>query len=290
MNDMFPEEQDPQFEDLITLLRQIDLNPPLIDSTEREKIIAHARERLFSTEREMNIGHARERRFHRDAAASHPEDMPTPEMPERGSFPSKLNAGTDKPHRRSRRMYLSAIAALLVVVASIGSLLLILGPWSPFDETPVVGTPVVGQIDVPDLTGMSWAEALKIANAAGFHLMSTNGNLDGVVITQSPTPHTKALEGGGIILVQMQVKKATVPSFLKNSSLATVEQILKSAGFDKYTVTSDGMDLNLPPNTVSRVIPSPGSLVAVDTQVIIYVKNLKGTLLFHIEPITASSL
>ena len=43
MNDMLPEEQDPQFEELITLLRQADLYPPLIDPTEHAQIISQAR-------------------------------------------------------------------------------------------------------------------------------------------------------------------------------------------------------------------------------------------------------
>ena len=50
MNDILPEEQDPEFEELITLLREADLNPPFIDSTEHAQIISHARARLFPTD------------------------------------------------------------------------------------------------------------------------------------------------------------------------------------------------------------------------------------------------
>ena len=54
MNDMLPEEQDPQFEELITLLRQADLNPPLIDPTEHAQILSQARARLFPTDSEVS--------------------------------------------------------------------------------------------------------------------------------------------------------------------------------------------------------------------------------------------
>ncbi|HEY6284086.1 MAG TPA: IPT/TIG domain-containing protein, partial [Ktedonobacteraceae bacterium] len=75
----------------------------------------------------------------------------------------------------------------------------------------------------------------------------------------------------------MQVQKATVPSIPKNSSLATVQRILMNAGFNNIIVKSDGQPPTLPPNTVTKVSPSPGNPVPVDSQITIYVNNLNGT-------------
>ena len=110
MNNLLPEEQDPQFEELITLLRQADLNPPLIDPSEHEQIISQARARLFPTEPEFSMF----------------EDMPTSKMKVLGSFPMNPKGGLDKP-RRGRRLphLLNILAAALVVAALLGTSLLL---------------------------------------------------------------------------------------------------------------------------------------------------------------------
>ena len=111
MNDMLPEEQDPQFEELITLLRHVDLNPPLIDPSEHEQIVSQARVRLFPT----------------DYKASQPE------MPELVSLPSKPGARKSAQYQRGSFVHLlNVLAAALVVAVLIGSSLLIFGPWSLF--------------------------------------------------------------------------------------------------------------------------------------------------------------
>ncbi len=99
-DDMLPEEQDPEFEELITLLRQADL----IDPDEQAQVIANARDRLFPRSHEIT---------------QH-------EMPELGSFPNKpgLHSGTSG---RLVRL-INVIAAVLVVAALIGSALLLFSP------------------------------------------------------------------------------------------------------------------------------------------------------------------
>ncbi len=123
MNDMLPEEQDPQFEELITLLRHADLNPPLIDPTERAQILSRARARLFPT----------------DPEASQPEHMPAHEMQELGSLPSMPKARVDKQYRSGRFVrLLSVIAAVLVIGALIVTDLLIFRPWTSSTSRPPI--------------------------------------------------------------------------------------------------------------------------------------------------------
>src|SRR6266487_1168981 len=106
-DDMLPEEQDPQYEELITLLRHVNLNPMLIDPAEHAQIVLQARARLFPTDSEVS----------------------KPEMQELGSLPSKPKARADKQHRGRRLLHtLNMLAAALVVAALLGSALLLFGP------------------------------------------------------------------------------------------------------------------------------------------------------------------
>ncbi len=133
-DDRLPEEQDPQYEELITLLQHVNLNPLLVDSTESAQILSRARARLFPTDPEV----------------SKYEDMPTLKMRGLGSFPIKPKVGVDKP-RRGRRLIrlVSALASVLVVAMLIGTSLLISGPWSPFHQDRSGTAPPIGPVGAP---------------------------------------------------------------------------------------------------------------------------------------------
>jgi hypothetical protein len=261
MNDMLPEEQDLQYEELIALLRRVNLNPLFVDSRERTQILAQARARLFPT----------------DPKAS---QLDTHEMQELGSLQSKPKTGRGAQYRRGRLVHLlNMLAAVLVIAALIGSAILLFGPRSPLHQDSSgaapprgpVSTPVVTLVKVPDLRGMSWQDAYRTATHAGFQLKSQDGSTAGVVVNQSPCPTCQA-SSGTTIEVQMQVQKATVPALPKNSQLATVEQILSSRGFT-YRVVPDGTDPTLQPNTVSKIDPPSGSSVVQGSKISIYVVN-----------------
>jgi beta-lactam-binding protein with PASTA domain len=272
MNDRLPEEQDLEFEELITVLRQADLNPSLIDPTEYGQIISKARARLF----------------HTDAGVFRYEDMPTDKQRGLVSLPSKPNANRDRPHPRRRLLRLARVlAAVLVVVAVLGAGSTYVG-YSVITSRSGSPTPTVILETVPDLSGMTWQDASNAATHAGFKLTSQDGSTDGVVVQQNPKAGEKA-SSGSTLEVLMGVQKATVPTIPQNSSLATIELILSQSGF-AYTVQADGTNPNLQPNTVSRISPTSGSSVAVGTKITIYVVNSTyGTPSSHIEPNTASS-
>lgn len=130
-DDRQPEEKDPQFEELIALLQRANLDPMIVDPTERTQILSQARARLFPTDPEV----------------SRYEDMVILQVRGLGSFQSKPKAGTDKPHRGRRLIRLaSALAAVLVVAALIGSALLLFGPLredllSTTPSNQIFGTP-----------------------------------------------------------------------------------------------------------------------------------------------------
>jgi hypothetical protein len=137
MNDILPEEQDPQFEELITLLREADLNPPFIDPAEHAQIISRARARLFPTDYEVA-----------QLAVQEP-----------GSLPSKSSV------RRSKHGQLihlvNMLAAVLVVAALIGSVLLLFGPWSPLRQDRTGSVPHIGPVGVPVKVGGETADGFE---------------------------------------------------------------------------------------------------------------------------------
>jgi hypothetical protein len=116
IDDMLPEERDPQYEDLIIFLQQANHSPILVDPTQRAQILSRARTRLMQT----------------DLGASRTEDMPAPEMRGLASPPSLSLARADKQHRGGRLVrQLNVLAAALVITVLLGTALLIFGSWSP---------------------------------------------------------------------------------------------------------------------------------------------------------------
>ncbi len=49
-----PEEQDPEYEELMTLLQNVNLDPRLVDPQERARILSQARTRLFQTNKQIS--------------------------------------------------------------------------------------------------------------------------------------------------------------------------------------------------------------------------------------------
>jgi glucose dehydrogenase len=105
-----PEEQDPQYEELMTLLQKVNLDPRLVDPQERTRILAQARARLFQTNPEI-FKH---------------EHIAAPALREPGSFPSKLTALAGKPLRGRRLPHvLNMLVAVLVIAVLLGASLLL---------------------------------------------------------------------------------------------------------------------------------------------------------------------
>ncbi len=100
-----PEEQNPQYDELITLLEHASLDPILVDPHERTHILSQARARLFPTDPEI----------------FKLEHMAAPALRELGSFPSTSKAFADKPLRGRRLLHvLNLFAAVLVVAVLLG--------------------------------------------------------------------------------------------------------------------------------------------------------------------------
>ena len=143
----------------------------------------------------------------------------------------------------------------------------------PFINDSSTPTPTVITAIVPNLVGDDYSTAQTNAENAGFKLQLANGqtSTDGVVVRQAPSAG-QIYRKDSTIEVTMGPKQVKVPPIPQNDSLDAVELILQRAGLT-YKPLGDGLDPKLPPNTVSRLDPPPGTLVNLGSQVTIYVKN-----------------
>jgi len=205
-------------------------------------------------------------------------------IPEPGTLSPVRHSTVPRSGTVSQDQRNSRFATIVTVLIVLATLLLLgfsfyLAAALGFINLPFLNggnpTPATTLIDVPDLRGLNWQDALTKATAAGFSLRSQTGDTAGVVISQNPSPPAKA-RSGDTIDVQMGVQKAIIPPITTNTTLASYEALLQSLGFNNFTVKSDGQN-DMPPNTVSRVTPPPGSSVPIDSLITIYVKNLNAT-------------
>src|SRR5216683_2410041 len=110
-DDMLPEEREPQYEELITLLQQAYHSPMPVGTTKQAQILSRVQARLMET----------------DPGTSLTEDMPVPANGRLTPPLSKPEAQTGKqrPGRQFVRL-LNALAAVLIVGALVGAFLVLL--------------------------------------------------------------------------------------------------------------------------------------------------------------------
>jgi serine/threonine protein kinase len=131
------------------------------------------------------------------------------------------------------------------------------------------------QVPVPNLVGLSLAQAQASATNAGFELFVKNNLTSGTVIDQFPKPPDKAPKGSRIEVDLQAEQTLTVPHHLVGNTLAAAEDALNKAGI-LYQVLPSGppTDPTRKPNIVVNVSPPSGTQISVDTVVKLYVVNL----------------
>jgi serine/threonine-protein kinase len=212
-----------------------------------------------------------------------PMSVPESDAPRPGQIGTVPRSGAVSPGRRDSR-FASVITVLILLATLIllgfsiylaAKLNFITFPFFNGGPTP---TASIVYDTVPDLRGLSWSAAKDKANGAGFILQLSGGNTStaGIVKGQSYNPGDKARRGA-TIFVTMGPITMKIPDIPPGTTLASYEALLLKSGFDNFIFKSDGLPPNLPPNTVSRVSPSPGNSVPVNSQITIYVNNLNGT-------------
>src|SRR5260370_33083029 len=109
-DDLLPEEQEPQHEELILLLQRAYRRPLLVSPAEQAQILARVRERLVQT----------------DQGASLNGHILVPGIGGHSSFPSRPEARVGKQHRSGWLVrQLNALAAVLVVTMLLSAALLL---------------------------------------------------------------------------------------------------------------------------------------------------------------------
>jgi eukaryotic-like serine/threonine-protein kinase len=228
----------------------------------------------------------------RDAAGSTPQrgSTPSPENGESSGVPSDQNDADLVPgslanqpvypnQRNSRFANIITIPILLAILLLLGfSIFLAARPGFitlPFINGTGTSNPTtsVATATVPNLHGDTFEQARQAAQQAGFNLQLSAGSLTtGVVVGQNPQAGTISTQGS-TIEVTLGPKTAKIPPIPQGATLASYEALLRRYGFTNFTTKPDGVDLNIPPNTVSRVNPTPGTAYDVTKVVTIYVKN-----------------
>ncbi|HEY0756192.1 MAG TPA: protein kinase [Ktedonobacteraceae bacterium] len=218
-----------------------------------------------------------------------------------GAFQQIPDTGSTRPFRAGTQQNVvgGRIATVIVVLILIACLLLLgfsvyLAASLGFINLPGVNgaVPTVStQMGiVPNLVGDSWVQAQLAASTAGFRLHSNDNSELGAVQSQNPQAN-QSMTKGQTIDVQMGVatQNVQVPPNLVTQPLATVEQLLQTAGL-RYTIKSDGQSSSAQPNTVKRVNPTSGTTVKAGSTVTIYVVNyVNGTPTATPSPSPASS-
>lgn len=203
LDDLLPEERDPQYAELITLLQQANHSPMLVDPTQRAQLLSRARARLMQT----------------DLGASLTENMPGPEMRGLASPPSKPEARAGNQHRGGRLVgQLNVLAAIMVVTVLLGTALLIFGPRSPLHvnrnhsgTAPFTG----GQPQLTVLTTQASIGQTPELNLSGFTpKTSVRLTHDGEKLVQTTTGASLVTMGqDGTALVEIFVDRSFLAGF-----------------------------------------------------------------------------
>ena len=207
--------------------------------------------------------------------------------PPPGSAASRLFRRRTVPHsgvvqpdqRNSRFANIITIPILLAILLLLG-FSIFLAARLDFITLPFINgtgtsnpTTSVATATVPNLHSDTFEQARQAAQQAGFNLQLIAGSpTTGVVIGQSP-PAGILYPRSSTIEVILGPITAAIPAIPQGATLASYEALLQSDGFHNFIVKPDGVDLNIPPNAVSRVNPTPGTAYDVTKLVTIYVKN-----------------
>jgi serine/threonine-protein kinase len=189
--------------------------------------------------------------------------------------------GALAPPAPNETRFANIVTALIVVAA-----LLLLG-FSIFlaaqlgflhmpGSTPTVTPTVAAQwVTVPDLSGMTLTQAQAAAAKVNLQIQ-VQGTSDGIVANQVPEPGATEL-GGHSILIKMKAAPIKVPDNLVNTSLGSVEAVLKSGNI-QYTIQDNGPDPTKGDNIVVQTDPVAGTQLQTNQKVTLYVANyISGT-------------
>ena len=113
-DDMLPEEQEPQHEELITFLQRAYSRPVMVPPAEQAQIITRVRERLVQTDQWSSLN----------------GDISLPQIGVLDSSPHQAVSPAGKPRRNRRRFRLMALlAAAMIIAVLLGTPLLLSRPW-----------------------------------------------------------------------------------------------------------------------------------------------------------------
>ncbi len=179
-------------------------------------------------------------------------------------------------NRRSARM-VNTITIVIVVAALLllGSGIFLAGQMGflHFSDARPTATALPQQLTVPDLVGMTYTHAQKIATQKGFKLTVNQGPITGEIVRQSPNAGDYAIRNSTILVNLLPTRR--IPD-LVGMTADDAKKELKQDGITNVTEVQDPNDPNdsgMPNNTVTRTNPAAGKLITTDKTVILYITN-----------------
>src|SRR5579864_2939088 len=127
---------------------------------------------------------------------------------------------------------------------------------------------------VPNLTNLTYQDAVQRAKQFHFNLELSRGPQDGIVNGQNPLANTSLALGGTISVTTTNMTK--VPNVKPGDVLEAVEQTITNADL-KWVVQKVSNNPALPANYVTGVNPKSGASVPIHTTVTIFVTNYNVT-------------
>jgi serine/threonine protein kinase len=183
---------------------------------------------------------------------------------------------TAQANRRSARM-VNTITIVIVVAAllMLGSGIFLAGQMGflHFSDARPTATALPQQLTVPDLVGMTYAKAQRVATQQHFKLSINQGPPTGEIVRQSPNAGDYAQRNSTILVNLLPTRK--IPD-LVGMTADDAKNELKQEGIQNVSVVVDPNDPNdsgMPNNTVTRTSPAAGKLVTTDKTVILYITN-----------------
>ena len=197
----------------------------------------------------------------------------------------------DYEERRARRKAkevdpkMTKIMKILAIVAAVIFIFVIiwgtikLVRWvsvDPGEETKVESQK--GNIEVPNLVGKTQEEAEKLCKKAGLKLkvvdkQNSKEYEEGIVMEQRTQKGVKLPEGGYVQVVVSKGKLIEIPD-LSKEEYDDAKETLIDLGFDRKNIKKkEEASADIPEGAVIRTDPVPGSLLAKDGVVTIYVST-----------------
>jgi outer membrane protein assembly factor BamB len=269
-DDTLPEEEEPEYKELTTLLQQAYSTPVSVTPDRQAQILARVRQRLGITDRGASLNGKRpvpvstliEKSSHEDQEDSRNGKQVVPQPGALDSSPHEAESPTGKPHREKRPLrFMALLAAALVVVVLLGTPLLLLrsrllstGGDNHATKTPA-GVPTLTLS--PDIATIGSTVQLALKNFPPNTRVALTHDVREPIF----------LKGGSSIITVGPSGSATVDAYVGSDWAVGFDQIYAEDLASRYTVSAQLQVIGKgPTQTYDSFVATNGIMYGFDAQ------------------------